>query len=76
MVARWSFEFRPSPSSKSSLTKLAEAEVSRVCSKVRTFAEVLKSKPRSCGEKETDGVELQREAAGSVKSMRGSVVKG
>jgi hypothetical protein len=42
---------------------------------VRTFAEVLISKPHSCSEKETGGVELQREAAGDVKTMRGNYVK-
>ena len=38
-------EIRPSLSLKSSPTMLVEAWVSRVCSKVRTFAEILKSKP-------------------------------
>jgi hypothetical protein len=61
---------------KSSLTKLAKAGVSRVCSKVHTFAEILKSKPRSCVEKKNNEIDLQREAAGSVKTMRGSDVKG
>jgi hypothetical protein len=64
------FEFRPSSSLKSSLTKLAKAGVSGVCSKVRTFAEILKSKPRSCVEKKNDEIDLQREAAGSVKTKR------
>jgi hypothetical protein len=67
-------DFRPSSSSKS--TKLAEAGVSGVCSKVRTFAEILKSKPRSCIEKTNDGIDLPREAAGSVKMMRGSDAEG
>jgi hypothetical protein len=44
-------EMRPSPSSKSALTKLVEAGVFGVCSKMRTFVEILKSKPRSCGER-------------------------
>jgi hypothetical protein len=69
-------EFRPSPCSKSSPTKITEAGVSRLCSKARTFAEILASKPQLCGEKKTSGVDLQREAAGSVKSIRGSDVKG
>ena len=45
-------------SSKSFPTKLVEAGVSGVCSKVRTFSEILKSKPRSCSEMETGGVDL------------------
>ena len=51
------------------------SSVSGVCSKVRTFAEILKSKPRSCGE-ETGRVDLRREAASSVKTKRVSDVKG
>jgi hypothetical protein len=67
-------EIRPSPSSKSSPTKFAEVRVFGVCSKVRTFVEILKSKPQSCVE-ENSGVDLRREAAVSVKTMRGSNVK-
>jgi hypothetical protein len=69
------FEMHPSLSSKPSSTKLVEAGVSGACSKVRTFAKILVSKPRSCREKETGEVELRREAAGAVKTMRGSDVK-
>jgi hypothetical protein len=68
-------KFCPSPSSQSSPTKIAEVRVSGLCSKVRTFIEILRSKPR-LSEKKTDGVDLQSEAAGSVKSIRGSDVKG
>jgi hypothetical protein len=66
--------FRPLPSSKSSPTKFAEVRVFGVCSKVRTFVEILKLKPQSCVE-ENSGVDLRREAAVSVKTMRGSNVK-
>jgi hypothetical protein len=69
------FEMCPSPCSKPSSTKLVEAGAHGVCSKVRTFAEILKSKSRSCEEEETGGDEHRREAAGSVKMTRGSDVK-
>jgi hypothetical protein len=76
MVVQWSLSFALRSSVKSSLTKLVEARVSGVCSKVRTFAEILKSKPRSCIGKKNDGIDLRREVAGSAKTMRGSDVKG
>jgi hypothetical protein len=69
-------EFRSAPSPKSSPAKLAEAGGSGVCSMARTFAEIVKSKPRSFSEKETGGIDYEGEAAGSVKSLRGIDVKG
>ena len=66
------FEIRPSPSSKSSPTKLAEARVSREFYKVHSFAETLKSKPQSCVMK-NGGVDLRREAVGSVQVLRSAV---
>jgi hypothetical protein len=50
---------RSSLSSKSLPTKLAEVEVTGECSKKRSFAEVLQSKSRSCGEAKNGGDELQ-----------------
>jgi hypothetical protein len=63
---------RPSPSLKSSPTKLMEAGVFGECSKVRTFAGILNSKPRSCIGK-NGAVDFRREAVGSVQVLHSAV---
>ena len=50
---------RSLPSSTALPTKLAEARVTRDCSKNRSFAEVLQSKPQSCVEAKNGGDDLR-----------------